>query len=51
MDIGTIAGMLVGLTCVVGSIVAGGGAAAFIHIPSVLITIGGTIAATLITSR
>jgi len=40
--------MLVGLTCVVGSILAGGGAAAFIHIPSILITVGGTVAATLI---
>ena len=49
MDIGTLAGIALGLLMIVGSIVVGGGASAFIHIPSMCVTLGGTIAAILIT--
>lgn len=48
MDIATIVGILFGLVVVIGSIVAGGGAAMFFHIPSLAITIGGMLCATLI---
>ncbi|MHC4531734.1 MAG: motility protein A [Planctomycetota bacterium] len=48
MDIATIVGVLFGLVVVIGSIIAGGGAMAFIHIPSVAITMGGMLCATMI---
>jgi len=47
VDIATVIGMFAGFVCVVGAIVAGGDAAAFIHVPSALIVIGGMISATL----
>jgi chemotaxis protein MotA len=48
MDVATIIGTLLGFLVVVGSIVAGGGAAMFFHIPSLAITIGGMLCATMI---
>ena len=48
MDIATIIGVVCGLSCIFISITAGGSIAAFIHIPSVLITVGGMLSATLI---
>jgi chemotaxis protein MotA len=48
MDIATIIGIVSGFGLVIASIIVGGGLGAFINIPSILITVGGTIAATLI---
>lgn len=48
MDIATVIGILLGLSLVLGAILMGGGATAFINIPSLMITFGGTVAATLI---
>ena len=48
MDIATIIGVSFGLVVIIGSIIAGGGAMAFIHIPSVAITMGGMLCATMI---
>jgi chemotaxis protein MotA len=48
MDIATIIGTLLGFVVVIGAIVAGGGAEMFFHIPSLAITIGGMLCATLI---
>ncbi|RMD73733.1 MAG: motility protein A, partial [Lentisphaerae bacterium] len=49
MDLGTLSGIILGLVLVIGSIMMGGSIGAFIDIPSIAITIGGTIAAILIT--
>lgn len=49
MDIATLVGIMVGLVMILGSIVIGGGGAAFIHVPSLAITMGGTVAALLVT--
>lgn len=48
MDIATIVGIVLGFTIIVGSIVIGGGAGMFLHIPSLAITMGGMTCATLI---
>jgi chemotaxis protein MotA len=48
MDIATIVGVLLGFFVVVGAIVVGGGWQSFVHIPSLAITIGGMLCATLI---
>ena len=49
MDLGTIVGLLVGIGLVLGSIMMGGGGLGpFINIPSAMITIGGSFAATMI---
>jgi len=48
VDIATIIGVLFGLVVVIGSIIAGGGAMAFVHIPSLAITMGGMLCATMI---
>ncbi len=48
MDIATIIGTLLGFIVVIGAIVAGGGAGMFFHIPSLAITMGGMLCATLI---
>jgi chemotaxis protein MotA len=51
MDIATPGGMLIGLVLLVVAVILGGGVsgmAAFINIPSMLIVVGGTIAATLV---
>ena len=48
MDIATIIGVFLGFLCVIGAIIAGGSIAVFVHIPSMLIVVGGMLAATLI---
>ena len=48
MDIATIIGILLGFTVVTSAIVTGGGWQMFIHLPSLGITIGGMLCATLI---
>jgi chemotaxis protein MotA len=48
MDVATIIGVVLGFIVVSGAIVAGGGWQMFIHIPSMAITIGGMLCATLI---
>ncbi len=48
MDIATIIGILFGFVVIITAIVAGGGWQMFIHIPSMAITIGGMLCATLI---
>ena len=48
MDIATIVGVVLGFLVVVGAIVVGGGWQSFVHIPSLAITIGGMLCATLI---
>jgi chemotaxis protein MotA len=48
MDIATIVGVILGFLVVVGAIVVGGGWQSFVHIPSIAITIGGMLCATLI---
>lgn len=48
MDIATIIGVLLGFLVVIGAIVAGGGWQTFIHVPSMAITLGGMLCATLI---
>ncbi|MBN1973739.1 MAG: MotA/TolQ/ExbB proton channel family protein [Sedimentisphaerales bacterium] len=48
MDIATIIGVILGFLVVIGSCVAGGMWQAFIHIPSLALTIGGMLCATLI---
>jgi chemotaxis protein MotA len=48
MDIATIIGVFLGFFVVVGAIVVGGGWQSFLHIPSLAITIGGMLCATLI---
>lgn len=48
MDIATVIGIIAGFICVVGSIVSGGDAMAFVNIPSMMIVVGGMLSATLI---
>ncbi len=48
MDIGTIVGLVLGIGLVLGSIAMGGGMGAFFNIPSLMITVGGSISAVLI---
>ncbi len=48
MDIATIIGILFGLVVIVGAIAVGAGAQMFINLPSLAITIGGMLCATLI---
>jgi chemotaxis protein MotA len=48
MDIATIIGVLLGFLVVISAIVVGGGWQSFVHIPSMAITIGGMLCATLI---
>ncbi len=48
MDIATIVGVLFGLVVIFGAIVAGGGWRSFLHVPSMAITIGGMLCATMI---
>ncbi len=49
MDLGTIFGIVAGLTLISGAVVLGGDLVIFINIPGMMIVGGGTIAATLIT--
>ena len=48
MDIATIIGVILGFLVVIGAIVVGGGWQSFIHIPSMALTMGGMLCATLI---
>lgn len=48
MDIATIAGIVIGLTLIFAAIQTSGSLSTFWHLPSLMITIGGTIAGTLI---
>ena len=48
MDIATLLGLFVGMALVLGSIMIGSSLAVFCHIPSLMITVGGTLASTLI---
>lgn len=48
MDIATIIGILLGFVVITASIVSGGGWQMFVHIPSMAITIGGMLCATMI---
>lgn len=48
MDIATVVGLVAGILLVVSAIITGGAPGAYVNLPSALITIGGTIAATLI---
>jgi len=47
MDIATLVGLVLGLGIVGAAIMIGGNAAAFINVPSLLVVVGGTIAATM----
>jgi chemotaxis protein MotA len=49
MDIATIIGITAGFALILSSIVLGGGMSGFINVQAMMVTIGGTIAATLIT--
>ena len=48
MDITTVVGLVAGFTLIVMGIMNGGEIASFIDTPSLLITLGGTVAATLV---
>lgn len=48
MDLGTIIGIICGFACIATAVMSGGTAKIFIHIPSMLITVGGMLSATLI---
>jgi chemotaxis protein MotA len=48
VDIATIIGVLFGFVCISVAIVGGGSAGVFIHLPSMLITVGGMLASTFI---
>jgi chemotaxis protein MotA len=48
VDIATVIGILAGFSCVAIAVMAGGSAAVFVNIPSMMITVGGMISATLI---
>jgi len=48
MDIATIIGIIGGIGCIIYGILGGAGIGSFIDIPSLMITVGGTLAATLI---
>ncbi len=48
MDIATVVGLIFGFAVIIGTIVIGGGARSFIHIPSFCIVVGGTLCSVLI---
>ncbi len=48
MDVATIVGVLLGFIVIIGAIAVGGGWQSFIHVPSMAITMGGMLCATLI---
>ena len=51
MDLATIVGIVVGFGLVIGSILLGGSLGAFINVPGLVIVLGGTLAATLISEK
>ncbi len=48
MDLGTVVGLVLGMILLIGSILAGGSLGLFINLPSVLIVVGGTVAASFV---
>jgi chemotaxis protein MotA len=48
MDIATIIGVLLGFVCIIGAIAVGTGAKMFFNVPSLILTIGGMLCATMI---
>ncbi len=48
MDLATLIGLVLGMICIVGAIAVGPAPVAFLNVPSVLIVIGGTLAATMV---
>ncbi len=48
MDVATLVGIVLGMSLIIGSIMMASSLTIFIHVPSLMITFGGTIAATLI---
>lgn len=48
MDIATILGLAMGLAMVIAAMISDGDASSFLHVPSLLITVGGTLSAVLI---
>ena len=48
MDIATVIGILAGFGLVISAMLMGGGAGMFVHLPSMLITVGGMLAATFV---
>ncbi len=48
MDIATLLGIVLGFVMILGAIFMGGGAGAFFNVPSILITVGGSMCATLV---
>jgi len=48
MDIATLLGAVVGFVLIAAAIFIGGGAGAFLNVPAMLITVGGTVCATLV---
>ena len=48
MDISTIIGVLLGFVCIIGAIAVGTGAKMFFNVPSLILTIGGMLCATMI---
>ena len=51
MDLATIIGIVVGFGLIIGSILIGGSLMAFVNIPGIVIVLGGTLAATLISEK
>ena len=51
MDLATIVGIVVGFGLIIGSILIGGSLMAFVNIPGIVIVLGGTLAATLISEK
>ena len=51
MDLATIVGIVVGFGVVIGSILLGGSLMAFVNMPGLVIVLGGTLAATLISEK
>jgi chemotaxis protein MotA len=48
LDIATIAGIVAGFGLIIGTILSGEGATAFLHLPSMMVVVGGSTAATLV---
>jgi len=48
LDLATLVGLVSALAVILGAILMGGGAAAFVNLPGLMIVVGGTLAATLI---
>lgn len=48
MDIATVIGVLLGFVCIIGAIAVGAGAKMFFNVPSLILTIGGMLCATMI---